>query len=133
LRYEAGIAAWADPLFLRLKISLNTKVQEKSCRMKLQEEQIRYIDLPDVLETFVDSVKSVAFDGDTARIELCVTRVDSLKPKDTPTARRYPVCRLAMTPESFLSLANQFQTIVKTLEENGVVQRIKQETKHYNS
>ncbi len=101
--------------------------------MKLSEEQIRYIDLPDVLETFVDSIKSVSFDGDTARIELCVTRVDPLKSKEPPTARRYPVCRLAMTPESFLSLANQFQTIMKTLEENGVVQKIKQDIKHYNS
>lgn len=101
--------------------------------MKLPEEQIRYIDLPDVFETFVDSVKSVAFDGDTARIELCVTRMDPLKSKEKPTARRYPVCRLAMTPESFLDLANQFQRIVKTLEETGVVQKIKHDIKHYDS
>jgi len=101
--------------------------------MKLPEEQVRYVDLPDVLETFVDSVKSVAFDGDSARLELCVTRMDPLKANDNPTARRYPVCRLAMTPEAFLSLANQFQTIVKTLEETGVIQRIQQNIKHYNS
>ncbi len=101
--------------------------------MKLPEEQVRYVDLPDVLETFVDSVKSVSFDGDSARIELCVTRMDPLKSKGKPTARRYPVCRLAMTPESFLSLANQFHTIVKTLEENGVVEKIKHDIKHYNS
>jgi len=101
--------------------------------MKLEEEQVRYVDLPDVLETFVDSVKSVEFDGETARIELCVTRMDPLKTTDKPTARRYPVCRLAMTPEAFLSLANQFQTIVKTLEETGVIQRIQKNMQHYNS
>jgi len=101
--------------------------------MKLEEEQVRYVDLPDVLETFVDSVKSVEFDGETARIELCVTRMDPPKTPDEPTARRYPVCRLAMTPEAFLSLANQFQTIVKTLEETGVIQRIQKNIQHYNS
>jgi len=101
--------------------------------MKIQEEQVRYVDLPDVLETFVDSVKSVTFDGETARIELCVTRMDPPKTTDKPTARRYQVSRLAMTPEAFLSLANQFQTIVKTLEETGVIQRNQQDIKHYSS
>jgi len=38
-----------------------------------------------------------------------------------------------MTPEAFLSLANQFQTIVKTLEETGVIQRIQKNMQHYNS
>jgi hypothetical protein len=101
--------------------------------MKLPEDQIRYVDLPEVSETFADSIGLVTFDGQTARIEFCVTRMDTPKPPNKPTARRYPINRLVLTPESFLNLSNQLQGIVTALEKNGVVQKIQQNIKEYKS
>ena len=57
---------------------------------------MRYVDLPECVETFADSVNSVFFDGQTMRIEFGITRMDEMK-KDQPlTGRRYPACRLVL-------------------------------------
>jgi hypothetical protein len=58
--------------------------------MKLPADKIQYIDLPDVFETFVDSFGNMTFDGQIARIELCVTRLNDPHPPNPPTARKYP-------------------------------------------
>ncbi len=88
--------------------------------MKLPEGRIRYCDCPDLAETFVDSLGVVTFDG-TTRLELCVTRLDPPKPPDPPTARRYPVSRIVMTPETTVALFNQLQNIMNLLREAGLV------------
>jgi len=99
--------------------------------MKLPESQIQYVDLSDVRETFVDSFHSVMFDGQTGRIELCATRMNPPAQGGSATAKRYPVCRLAMTPEVFLNLANQLQQLLNVLEKNGVVKKIQQNISEY--
>lgn len=88
--------------------------------MKLPESQIRYMDRPEISETFVDSLGVVTFDGNT-RLELCATRLDPPKPPDPPTARQYPVCRLVMTPETTVALFNQLQNIMNLLQQAGLV------------
>lgn len=88
--------------------------------MKLPETQIRYIDRPEISETFVDSLGVVTFDGNT-RLELCATRLDQPKPPDPPTARQYPVCRIVMTPEATVVLFNQLQNIMNLLQQAGLV------------
>jgi hypothetical protein len=95
--------------------------------MKIPEEQISRIDRPEVPETFVDSLGLITVDGPIARIELCVTRMDAPKPPKPPTARRYPVCRLALTPEAIITLSNQLNNIMSHLEKAGLV--IKKEGK----
>ncbi len=88
--------------------------------MKLPENQIRYVDCPDVSETFVDSLGIVTFDGNT-RLEFCVTRLDPPKPDEPPTAGRYPVSRIVMTPETTVTLFNQLQNIMNMLQQAGLV------------
>jgi hypothetical protein len=101
--------------------------------MKLPEDQIRYIDLPDVSETFVDSFGTMTFDGQTARIELCVTRMDvptnPNNPPKKPTAKKYPACRLVLTPDALLDLSNNLQNIINALMKEGVIKPIQPETK----
>lgn len=41
-----------------------------------QAATIRYIDRPDVEETFADAVSALVFDGQSLRIEFAVTRLD---------------------------------------------------------
>ena len=59
-----------------------------------QTATIRYVDRPDVGETFADSITGLVFDGQTLRVEFSVTRVDEVKPDAPISGRRYPASRL---------------------------------------
>jgi hypothetical protein len=95
--------------------------------MKLPEKQVRYIDRPDVLETFADALGPTStFDGHDVRIELCVTRLDDIAPPKPITARKYTACRLILTPEVTLDLFNQLQGFINAMEKEGLLKRISQ-------
>jgi hypothetical protein len=79
----------------------------------------QYIDRPDVLETFADSIEGTFFDGQTLRIEFCVNRLDPLKPNTPPTGRRYPACRLVLTPAAAVELMNRMQQISRHGQNGG--------------
>ncbi|HTZ17324.1 MAG TPA: hypothetical protein VMB78_02675 [Dissulfurispiraceae bacterium] len=95
--------------------------------MNIPTDQIRYVDLPEVSETFVDSFGSVLFDGQTARIELRVTRMDEPIPPKAPTATKYPACRLVLTPNALLELSSNLQNIINALIKQGVLKPIQPE------
>jgi|SRR5580658_3765375 hypothetical protein len=81
---------------------------------------IRYIDRPDVAETFADSVSGLIFDGQSLRIEFAVTRLDEVKPNSPITGRRYPACRLVLPPAAAVDLINRMQHIGAALTQAGV-------------
>jgi len=92
--------------------------------MKLPEDQVHYVDLPEISETFSDSIGGLIFDGQSARIEFCITRMDIPKPgKHTqkPTAKKYPCSRLVLTPEAFTELANQLNQLMTAMKQQGKV------------
>jgi hypothetical protein len=70
---------------------------------------IRYVDRPDMAETFVDSITGLVFDGQTLRIEFGVTRLDEMKPNAQITGRRYPACRLVLPPAAAAELIARMQ------------------------
>ena len=80
-----------------------------------------FIDRPEVTETFSDSIEGTFFDGQTLRIEFCVNRLDPLKPNAPPTGRRYPACRLVLTPGAALELMNRMQQISAAMIKAGVL------------
>ncbi len=82
---------------------------------------IRYLDRPDCLETFADSITGVSFDGQTLRLEFAVTRMDDVKPNTTLAGRRYPVCRLVLQPLAAVDLINRMQQVGAALTKAGVV------------
>jgi hypothetical protein len=85
-----------------------------------QAATIRYVDRPDIAETFADSISGLVFDGQSLRIEFAVTRLDDVKP-DTPiTGRRYPACRLVLPPAAAVDLINRMQQIGTALTQAGV-------------
>jgi len=92
-----------------------------------QPNQIRYVDLPGVSEIFVDSFGSILFDGQTARIELRVTRMDEPLPPNQPTATKYPACRLVLTPNALLELSSNLQNIINALIKQGVLKPVQPE------
>lgn len=74
-----------------------------------QPPAIRYVDRPDMSETFVDSISALVFDGQTLRIEFGVTRFDEMKPNAQITGRRYPACRLVLPPAAAAELLARMQ------------------------
>ncbi|HYA04762.1 MAG TPA: hypothetical protein VEF90_02645 [Xanthobacteraceae bacterium] len=87
---------------------------------KRQAATLRYVDRPDIAETFADSISSLVFDGQTLRIEFAVTRVDDVKPGAPITGRRSPACRLVLPPTAAIDLINRMQQIAAALTQAGV-------------
>jgi hypothetical protein len=89
--------------------------------MKLPAKQVRYIDLPELSETFSDSLGLSIFDGQSFRIEFCITRYDEQAPQRPATARRHPACRLVLTPETGVALLNRLRKMIEAMREKGLV------------
>ena len=80
-----------------------------------------YVDLPDLAETFADSIGSAFFDGHLLRIEFCVGRLDPTKPQPPPTGRRFPACRLVLSAAAAVELMNTMQRMSAALVKAGVL------------
>ena len=85
--------------------------------------QVRFVDRPDVTETFTDSIRSIGFDGQTMRLEFCVTRMEHVQPPNPPSGCQYPACRLVLTPNAAIDLFNKLQRLISVLEQSGAIKR----------
>ena len=106
-----------------------SKTPQEARPQDRQQATIRHVDLPDVAETFVDSINALYFDGQTLRIELGVTRLDNMKPNEPVTGRRYPACRLALPPVAAIELINRLQQIAAALAQAGILKQAEQPAK----
>jgi hypothetical protein len=86
-----------------------------------QQLSLRYVDQPDLKETFADSIGALSFDGQSLRIEFTVTRMDEVKPNAALSGRRYPACRLVLPPMAAAELINKMQQIGAALAQAGVM------------
>ena len=86
-----------------------------------QTAQVTYVDRVDCPETFTDSVNSVFFDGQTMRIEFGITRMNEVKQGQPLTGRRYPACRLVLTPTAAIDLINKMQQTGAALAQAGLI------------
>jgi hypothetical protein len=89
--------------------------------MQLPADRVTAVDIPGLTETFADSIGALTFDGQTLRAEFCVTRLDPINPPTPPSAKRYPACRLVLTPNAAIALANQLQGLMQQLQMQGAV------------
>lgn len=87
-----------------------------------QPMPIRNVDAPGLAETFADSVHNMVWDGQTLRVEFCVTRYPEAPSADAE-AKRIPVCRLVMTAPAVAALFNRLQQTVAALSEAGVISK----------
>ena len=78
---------------------------------------VRFIDRPEVEETFIDTITGVLFDGQTLRIGGAVTRIEMAQGRRTAVATRYTACRLVMTPSAAVELINQLQQLTARLRQ----------------
>jgi len=85
--------------------------------------RVRFADRPEITETFVDSIRAIGFDGQTMRLEFCVTRMEHAQPPNPPSGCQYPACRLVLTPNAAIDLYNKLQRIMTALEQSGAIKR----------
>ena len=82
---------------------------------------LRYVDQPELTETFADSIGHLSFDGQSLRIDFTVTRMDEVKQGAPLTGRRYPACRLVLPPAAAVDLINRMQQVANALTQAGVL------------
>ena len=87
------------------------------------EPKIQYQDVPELAETFADSVGQWNFDGNTLRMEFLVNRMGERKPSEQRNVRPVPVCRLVLTATGTIELLNQCQRITAALQKAGLVKK----------
>lgn len=80
-----------------------------------QAISVKYVDLPEVSETFSDSVNAVSFDGQTLRIEFGVTRFDHVSQQRPTSGRRYPAARLVLTRGAAMEMINRLQQMATAI------------------
>lgn len=85
-----------------------------------QAATLRYVDRPELPETFADSVTGLIFDGQMLRLEFGVTRIDEVKAGAPIAGRRYPACRVVLPPAAAIDLINRMQQIAAALTQAGV-------------
>jgi hypothetical protein len=60
--------------------------------------KLRYQDIPDLPETFADSIGQWIFDAQVLRVKFTVTRLDPGGTPEARTGRRLPAARMVLTP-----------------------------------
>jgi hypothetical protein len=82
--------------------------------------KIEHIDLPDLAETFADSIEAVHFDGQLLRITFGVTRLDPQTQGAPASARRYPAVRLVLPSGAGVELMNHMEKPKAGLIQAGI-------------
>jgi hypothetical protein len=88
--------------------------------------RIEYINVPGVGETFADTVHEMVFDGQTFRIELCVTRME---PGSGPAAsgKRYTACRLVLPASAALDLSTKLGRVFAAMLKHNAERKAQQQ------
>jgi hypothetical protein len=89
--------------------------------MKISPQQITDVDRPELGETFVDSLALSTFDGAAARLTFCVLRMQEPEPGKPAQFKRYPVCRMVLTPDATVELYNRLNQMMGALQKLGLV------------
>jgi hypothetical protein len=105
-----------------------TVMAEKDTKTEAAPDQrpqltLRYVDRPELGETFADSIGHLSFDGQSLRIEFAITRMDDVKQGAPLTGRRYPACRLVLPPGAAVELINRMQQVAAALTQAGVLRQ----------
>ena len=74
--------------------------------------KIEYQDVPAVNETFADTVHAIAYDGQTFRVEFCVTRMDDAGEDGARSGKRRTACRMVLSPNAALELSAKLSRVL---------------------
>lgn len=89
--------------------------------------KIEYVDVPAISETYADTVRAMMFDGQSVRLELCVTRMDEpTKGASELTGKRQTACRVVLPLSAALELSSKLGRMMSTLAKRGAEQKARQ-------
>jgi hypothetical protein len=89
--------------------------------------RIQYVDVPSIPETYADSVNRMMFDGQSVRLELCVTRMDEPQAGSAElTGTRQTACRVVLPLGTALELSGKLSRMLTALAKRGAEARAKQ-------
>jgi len=67
---------------------------------KRPSDHLEYVSRPEIPETFVDSLHTLFFDGNSVKLELLVHRFDEPKPPNPPSGQKITAARLVLSPSA---------------------------------
>ena len=85
---------------------------------------VRYVNRPEVVETFADSIHNLLFDGLSLRLELCVNRLEPHVPPAAPSADQVTAARLVLALPAALELMNRLKQLEGALLASGQLKHI---------
>jgi hypothetical protein len=87
-------------------------------------EELKYVERPDVGETYVDSLQSVMYDGNSLRMEFVVHRFGSPLPNGKANNRKLTAARLVIPLGGAINLTAQLNAIMGALEQQGAIGQV---------
>ncbi len=97
------------------------KTSEPKTAAATNRPKLRYVDRPDVAETFTDSISSCAFDGQNVRIEFTVGRFEDPSALGIVEGKQVPVCRLVLSAPALIELLNRLGQITDAMKKAGIL------------
>lgn len=92
--------------------------------------KIQYVDVPGIAETYADTVRGMMFDGQSVRLELCVTRMEEpARGTNELTGKRQTACRVVLPLSAALDLSTKLGRMMSTLAKRGAERKAKAEAK----
>lgn len=82
---------------------------------------IDFVDLPELAETFADSIQSISFDGQSLRLNFCITRLGEIRQGERPTGKRYPCCRIVLSSGAAIELIYRLNQVSAALTKAGIL------------
>jgi hypothetical protein len=84
-------------------------------RQQHTARSLPYVDLPEISETYIDSVREISSDGQMVKITLVVTRMENVQAETAPTNKQYTACRLVMPIAGAAALSDQLNKLGASL------------------
>lgn len=94
----------------------------KQGRPKALKDHLRYVDRPEIRETFVDEIGPLISNGGVFKIEMLVHRINEPKPGDAaPSGTKVPSARLVLSPAAAIELMNAITKVRDFMLSKGMI------------
>jgi len=86
--------------------------------------QLTYVDRPEISELFADVLARVSCEGNTARLEFVVNRMDDPRAGKPLTGKAVTAARIIIPLPGLIDMIKKLQKIMGQLENSGVVRQV---------
>ena len=94
------------------------------------DTKLKYVNRPDVAETFADSLEGVTFDGMSMRMEFVVNRFEPSRPSANPAGSKVTAARLVLPIAGVVQLLSQLNEVMSALKQQGALNEVTLHSQH---